>query len=436
MQSDFSQGKVWKNVINQAIPLMVAQLIQILYNVVDRIYIGHLSVIGSNALTGIGIVFPITTLVAAFTNLISTGGVPLFSMARGAKEEEKAELILGQVVSLLTITSLVLMVLCYIFKRPVLFLFGASEETYVYADQYLKIYLLGTVFSVLSTGLNGFINAQGYPKKGMMTVMLGAIINLILDPIFIYGLHMGVYGAAIATVISQGVSFAWVLSFFAGKKTFYRVKRENLILRAEMVGKITSLGISGFVMQGTNCLVQIVCNKMLFMYGGDMYVGIMTVINSVREILSVPGSTLGSGAQPYERVRKAIRFTAAIGFLYMLIAWLAVIIFPKEILSVFTTDKAMIVLGEHALKLYFFGFFFMSFQFVGQSTFTALGCAKRAVFFSIFRKVIIVVPLTIILPMLGLGVEGVFIAEPVSNAIGGLASFTTMYFTLYKKLPE
>ena len=338
------------------------------------------------------------------------------------------------------------MALCYIFKRPVLFLFGASEETYVYADQYLKIYLLGTIFSVFSTGLNGFINAQGYPKKGMMTVMLGAIINLILDPVFIYGLHMGVYGAAIATVISQGVSFMWVLSFFMGKKTFYHIKKENLILKAGMVGKITSLGISGFVMQGTNCLVQVVCNKMLFMYGGDMYVGIMTVINSVREILSVPGSTLGSGAQPvlgynygakqYERVRKAIRFTAAIGFLYMLIAWLAVIIFPKEILSVFTTDKAMIVSGEHALKLYFFGFFFMSFQFVGQSTFTALGCAKRAVFFSIFRKVIIVVPLTIILPMLGLGVEGVFIAEPVSNAIGGLASFTTMYFTLYKKLPE
>ena len=202
MQSDFSQGKVWKNVINQAIPLMVAQLIQILYNVVDRIYIGHLPVIGSNALTGIGLVFPITTLVAAFTNLFSTGGVPLFSMARGAKEEKKAELILGQVVSLLFVTSLALMALCYIFKRPVLFLFGASEETYVYADQYLKIYLLGTIFSVFSTGLNGFINAQGYPKKGMMTVMLGAIINLILDPVFIYGLHMGVYGAAIATVIA------------------------------------------------------------------------------------------------------------------------------------------------------------------------------------------------------------------------------------------
>ena len=229
MSNDFSQGKVWKNVINQAIPLMVAQLIQILYNVVDRIYIGHLPVIGSNALTGIGLVFPITTLVAAFTNLFSTGGVPLFSMARGAKEEKKAELILGQVVSLLTITSIVLMVLCYIFKRPVLFLFGASEETYVYADQYLKIYLLGTMFSVLSTGLNGFINAQGYPQKGMMTVMLGAVINLILDPIFIYGLHMGVYGAAIATVISQGVSFVWVVSFFIGKTTFYHIKKENMI---------------------------------------------------------------------------------------------------------------------------------------------------------------------------------------------------------------
>ena len=228
MSNDFSQGKVWKNVINQAIPLMVAQLIQILYNVVDRIYIGRLPVIGSNALTGIGLVFPITTLVAAFTNLFSTGGVPLFSMARGAKEEKKAELILGQVVSLLTITSIVLMVLCYIFKRPVLFIFGASEETYVYADQYLKIYLLGTMFSVLSTGLNGFINAQGYPQKGMMTVMLGAVINLILDPIFIYGLHMGVYGAAIATVISQGVSFVWVVSFFIGKKTFYHIKKEKV----------------------------------------------------------------------------------------------------------------------------------------------------------------------------------------------------------------
>lgn len=445
MQSDFSKGRIWKNIINQAIPLMIAQLIQILYNVVDRIYIGHLPVIGGNALTGIGLVFPITTLIAAFTNLFSTG-VPLFSMARGAKDEKKAENILGQVVSLLLITSVIIMVLCYVFKKPVLFLFGASNETYVYANQYLKIYLLGTVFSMISTGLNGFINAQGYPRKGMLTVLLGAIINLILDPIFIYGFHMGVQGAAIATVISQACSFIWVIAFFYGKDTLYRIKRDNLRLNVKSVLSITSLGISGFVMQGTNCLVQIVCNKMLFMYGGDMYVGIMTVINSIREILSVPGSTLGSGAQPvlgynygakeYERVRKAIRFTAAIAFVYMLIAWLAVIIFPKQILSIFTTDSSMIKAGENALKIYFFGFFFMAFQFVGQSTFTALGCAKRAVFFSIFRKVIIVVPLTILLPMAGLGVEGVFIAEPISNAVGGLASFTTMYFTLYKKLPE
>lgn len=446
MQNDFSKGRIWKNIINQAIPLMIAQLIQILYNVVDRIYIGHLPVIGGNALTGIGLVFPITTLIAAFTNLFSTGGVPLFSMARGAKDEKKAENILGQVVSLLLITSVIIMVLCYIFKKPVLFLFGASDETYVYANEYLKIYLLGTVFSMISTGLNGFINAQGYPRKGMLTVLLGAIINLVLDPVFIYGFHMGVQGAAIATVISQACSFVWVIGFFYGKVTLYRIKRDNIRLNIKSVLSITSLGVSGFVMQGTNCLVQIVCNKMLFMYGGDMYVGIMTVINSIREILSVPGSTLGSGAQPvlgynygakaYERVRKAIRFTAAIAFAYMLVAWLAVIIFPKQILSIFTTDSSMINAGEDALKIYFFGFFFMAFQFVGQSTFTALGCAKRAVFFSIFRKVIIVVPLTIFLPMAGLGVDGVFIAEPISNAIGGLASFTTMYFTLYKKLPE
>ena len=292
MQSDFSQGKVWKNVINQAIPLMVAQLIQILYNVVDRIYIGHLPVIGSNALTGIGLVFPITTLVAAFTNLFSTGGVPLFSMARGAKEEKKAELILGQVVSLLFVTSLALMALCYIFKRPVLFLFGASEETYVYADQYLKIYLLGTIFSVLSTGLNGFINAQGYPKKGMMTVMLGAIINLILDPVFIYGLHMGVYGAAIATVISQGVSFMWALSFFMGKKN------QNNSNSSRGSGVYSLVKLSAYIVLLLSALLTLF-QLVLKWFGVNFNVGIFATIREVCMILVICiasyGFTLGKG---------------------------------------------------------------------------------------------------------------------------------------------
>ena len=425
MSNDFSQGKVWKNVINQAIPLMVAQLIQILYNVVDRIYIGHLPVIGSNALTGIGLVFPITTLVAAFTNLFSTGGVPLFSMARGAKEEKKAELILGQVVSLLTITSIVLMVLCYIFKRPVLFLFGASEETYVYADQYLKIYLLGTMFSVLSTGLNGFINAQGYPQKGMMTVMLGAVINLILDPIFIYGLHMGVYGAAIATVISQGVSFVWVVSFFIGKKTFYHIKKENLILKAGMVGKITSLGISGFVMQGTNCLVQIVCNKMLFMYGGDMYVGIMTVINSVREILSVPGSTLGSGAQPvlgynygakqYKRTRNAALIGQAIAFVICTVVWLLMMIVPKTLFAIFSSGDAQLAeYGAMAMRKSKMFMLFLGFQTLASMYFSAIGKPKVATFISISRNGLFLIPALLILPRF-LGLNGVLYSSSVSD---------------------
>lgn len=446
MKSDFSQGKISSNILRQALPLMVAQLVQLLYNMVDRIYIGHLPEIGAAALTGIGLVFPVTTLIAAFTNLYATGGTPLFSMSRGAKEEEKAENILGHVFVLLLITSVCLMLLCYIFRKPILHLFGASDESYVYANEYLKLYLLGTTFSMMSTGLNGFINAQGYPKFGMCTVMLGAILNLILDPLFIYVLGLGVRGAAIATVISQFASFLWVIRFFNSDKTGYRIKKCNLILQKEMVSKIVTLGIAGFVVQGTNCLVQVVCNKMLQFYGGDLYIGVMTVLNSVREVLSIPGSTLGHGSQPvlgynygakkYSRVKQCIRFTAMIAFVYMLFEWLFVLLFADWIMAAFTTDTQMIIAGKEALKLYFFGFFFMGFQFVGQSTFTGLGCSKRAIFFSLFRKVIIVVPLTILLPMMGLGTTGVFIAEPISNAIGGVACFTTMYLTLYKKFPK
>lgn len=446
MKRDFSKGRISINILHQAVPLMVAQLVQLLYNVIDRIYIGHLPQIGSAALTGIGLVFPVTTMITAFISLYSSGGTPLFSIARGMKEDDKAENILGQVVTLLTLSSVILMIICYLFRKPILYAFGASDSSYIYADMYLQIYLVGTLFSMLTTGLNGFISAQGYPGTGMCTVLIGAILNLLLDPLFIYGFNWGVRGAAVATVISQLISFLWIVRFFAGKKNEYRIRKKYLILKAGLVKNIVSLGLSGFVMQGTNCIVQVVCNKMLQMYGGDLYIGVMTVLNSVREILSIPGSTLGQGSQPvlgynfgakeYRRVKQAIRFTALIAFVYMFVAWLFVIILAGPIMSVFTSDSQMIEAGKEALKLYFFGFFFMGFQFVGQSTFTGLGCARRAIFFSLFRKVIIVVPLTIILPSLGMGITGVLVAEPVSNVIGGLASFITMYLTLYKKLPE
>ncbi len=444
MKNDFATGKVWRNIIGQSIPLILAQLVQLLYNVVDRIYIGHLPGADSMALTGIGLVFPITTLIAAFTYLFGTGGTPLFSIARGAGEEQRAEKILGNTFSLLLGCSVVMFLLCYLFRKPVLYLFGAGDASYVYADAYLRIYLVGTTFSMLSVGLNGFINAQGFPKTGMMTTLLGAVLNLILDPVFIFWLDMGVSGAALATVFSQIVSCIWVLRFLTGKKVQLRIRKENLRTDRKLAGEITALGMSGFIMQGTNCLVQIVCNATLKQYGGDLYVGIMTVIHSVREILSLPVSGLTNGSQPvlgynygakkYDRVCQGIRFTAVLGILYTMIAWLAVIRFPRQLLSVFTEDAAMLEAGTGALKLYFFGFFFMAFQFSGQSAFTALGCSKQAIFFSLLRKAVIVAPLTMLLPWLGMGVDGVFWAEPVSNCIGGLACFITMYMTLYRKL--
>lgn len=445
MQStDFSGGKIWQNIIAQSIPLILAQLVQLLYNVVDRIYIGHLPGADSMALTGIGLVFPLTTLIAAFTFLFGTGGTPLFSIARGAGEEERAEKILGNTFSLLLGTSFVLLLFCYTLRQPILYLFGASDDSWLYADAYLKIYLLGTSFTMLSTGLNGFINAQGFPRIGMLTTLLGAVLNLILDPVFIFGLHMGVSGAALATVLSQFVSCVWVLKFLTGKKALLRIKKELLGIDWKLAKEIMTLGLSGFIMQGTNCLVQVVCNATLKIYGGDLYVGIMTVINSVREILSLPVSGLTSGAQPvlgynygareYGKVRQGIRFTAGLGIIYTLLAWLLVILSPHLLLSIFTEDMAMIEAGVGALRLYFFGFFFMSFQFTGQSAFTALGYSRHAIFFSLLRKAVIVAPLTVLLPKLGLGVNGVFLAEPVSNAIGGLACFITMYFALYRKL--
>lgn len=444
MGVDFSKGKVWKAIVAQAIPLTLAQLVQLLYNVVDRIYIGHLPGVNNMALTGVGLTFPIITLVAAFTNLFGTGGAPLFAIARGAREEEKAERIMGNVFALLLISSAVIFTVCFAFRRPILYLFGASDESYYYADAYLGIYLLGTLFSMVATGLNGFINAQGFPRTGMLTTVIGAVLNLILDPILIFGLNMGVRGAALATVLSQMVSAVWVLRFLTGKKALLQIRRKNMKITWAMTRDIMGLGAAGFFMQATNCLVQVVCNATLQIYGGDLYVGVMTVLNSVRELLSLPVSGITHGAQPvlgynygakqYSRVKEGIWFSAFIATAYTVIAWGLVMAFPHFLISAFSGDTVLIETGSEALKLYFFGFFFMAFQFAGQSVFQALGYARRAVFFSLLRKAVIVVPLTLLLPGMGLGIKGVFLAEPVSNAIGGLACFITMWFTVYRKL--
>lgn len=443
-KNDFSKGSVRRLIIAQAVPLTTAQAVQLLYNVVDRIYIGHLEHIGDIALTGLGITFPVIVIIAAFTCLFGTGGTALFSIARGQGKEAEAEKIIGNVFTLLLLSSVILFAGCMLCIRPILFLFGASEQSYLYASQYLQIYLFGTLFSMLSTGLNGYINAQGFPKTGMLTTVLGALINIILDPIFIFAFHMGVRGAALATVISQMISALWVLRFLTGPNAILKLKKRNIRIDLSRTGQIMSLGLPGFVMQGTNSLVQIVCNNQLQIYGGDLYVGILTVISSVREIVSLPVSGISSGAQPVigynygakenQRVKEGIRFTAVLGTLYTLAAWLIIMLLPRQLIGIFSSDTQTIETGAKMLNIYFFGFVFMAFQFSGQSIFQALGKAKQAVFFSLFRKAMIVVPLTLLLPSLGFGETGVFLAEPISNAIGGLACFLTMWFTIYRKL--
>ena len=442
---DFSQGSIGRHVVAQAVPLIIAQLIQLLYNLVDRIYIGHLPGENGMALTGIGLVFPIVTLVTAFTNLFGVGGAPLCSIARGAGKTERAEKIMGNCLTLLFATSFLIMALCYLLKRPVLYLFGASDNTYPYADAYLKIYLLGTVFSMVGTGMNNFITVQGFPAVAMYTTVIGAVINLILDPVLIFLFHMGIEGAAIATVFAQGVSALWVMRFLTGKRALLRLRKKNFLLEAGLVKEILSLGLSGFIMSATNCVSQVACNSMLRIYGGDLYIGIMTILNSVREVISMPVSGITNGAQPilgynfgarkYSRVKQGIRFMTAAGSIYTLIAWLVLLLFPHPFLMLFTSNQEMIREGVAAIQIYFAGFVFMLFQFSGQSAFVGLGKSKQAVFFSLFRKVIIVLPLTILLPAVNnLGIYGVYLAEPISNVIGGLACFLTMYFLVYRKL--
>ena len=398
----------------------------------------------SIALTGVGLTFPIVSLIMAFAALFGIGGVPLFSMARGAGEEEKAGRIMGNSFALVLLSAVILTICGYLFSRPILFAFGASEESYVYASQYMNIYLIGTAFSMITTGMNGYINAQGFPKIGMLSTIIGAVTNIILDPIFIFGLDMGVAGAALATIIGQSFSAVWVLKFLFGKQSLIPLEMKNIRIRRQTTFEIFRLGMSNFIMHGTNSIVQVACNATLQSFGGDLYVGIMTVANSIREIFMLPVSGIMNGAQPvlsfnygakdYKRVKSGIRFNTLIGSAYTLFAWLLVILFPRFWFGIFSDDVQMMKIGIEMIKIYFFGFIFMAFQVSGQSVFQSLGDAKHAIFFSLLRKVIIVMPLTLLFPRLGFGAMGVYMAEPVSNVIGGLACYITMRLTIYKKL--
>ena len=442
---DFGRGSAGSNIMEQAMPLLAAEIVHLTYNIVDRIYIGHLPGADAMALTGLGVTFPLVALVNAFTRLIGTGGAPLFSIARGAGNDGRAAKLQGTSLAWLTLLSVFVFAFCMAFQRPILFLFGAGEGSYVYADRYLRIYLWGTAFTMIATGMNGFINAQGYPRVGMMTVALGAGLNLALDPLFIFVFKMSVEGAALATVISQGVSCAWVMRFLTGKKAPVPLRKADLGLRPAMAGEICRLGLSGFIMAATNCLTQAACNAVLQARGGETWVGVMTVLHSVREVLSLPVSCISTGAQPFigynygakamERVRQGIRFTFYAGGACTLAAWLSVEAFSTFYVRLFSDNEAILADAPAALRAYFFAFVFMALQMTGQSAFTALGRSRQAIFFSLLRKAVIVTPLTFLLPyVITPPVYGVFWAEPVSNVIGGLACFVTMMLTVYVKL--
>ncbi len=444
-KTDFSTGNVYRNILELAIPMTAAQLINLLYNIVDRMYIGRIPGEGKLALTGLGICFPIIMMVNAFANLFGTGGAPICSMEQGRGDNQEAERVMGNTCTMLILTGVLLTCLGMIFNKPILYAFGASDVTYPYARAYGMIYLAGTIFVMISLGMNGFINNQGFARVGMMTVLVGAILNIILDPLFIFVLHMGVKGAAIATVISQVVSALWVLRFLTGKDTVLRLRPSVMQIKWSRVREIMVLGLTGFMMQVTNSVVQIVCNSTLQKYGGDLYVGVMTVMSSIREIFNMPAMGLSNGAQPvisynygageYGRVRRAIKFVSITCASIIFVLWLVLVSFPEFFVRIFNNDADMIAACIPVIHIYFFGLFMMALQFSGQSTFVALGKAKYAIFFSIFRKIIIVVPFTLFLPRVwNLGTNGVFAAEPVSNFIGGAACFITMLCVVFPEL--
>ncbi len=443
---DFEHGTVTENILGAALPMLVAQLLNLLYNVVDRIYIARIPAVGTAALGAVGLCFPLIVIISAFANLFGSGGAPLFSIHRGKKDTKSALRIMNTSFSMLCASAAVLMVLGLIFAHPLLVLFGASSDALTYAFPYMMIYLIGTLPSMIAVGMNPFINAQGYSLIGMLSVAIGAMANLILDPLFIFVLGFGVRGAAIATVLSQCLSAAFVL-FFLTKKSELNVRflRKNEWQTCKNDAKnIISLGTAGFIMQLTNSLVTICCNNVLSVTGGDIYISVMTIVSSVRQLVETPIYAINEGASPIlsynygarrpARVRKAGIVMGILIFGYTAMMWSLIILVPEALIRVFSSDAALIRDSVLALKQYFAAFLFMDLQYIGQTIFKSLKKKKQAIFCSLLSKGFIVVPLTYLMPYaLHMGTSGVFLAEPVSNVIGGSLCFLTMLATV---LPE
>ena len=443
---DFEHGTVTGNILGAALPMLVAQILNLLYNIVDRIYIARIPNIGTAALGAVGLCFPLIVVITAFSNLFGSGGAPLFSIYRGKGEPQRAANVMNTSFTMVCVCAVVLMAVGFIFARPLLVLFGASTDALVYAYPYLMIYLIGTLPSMIATGMNPFINAQGYSTIGMTSVAIGAVANLLLDPLFIFVFGFGVQGAAIATVISQALSAVFVFVFLTRKselKVRFLKKKEF----SECIGyakNIVSLGTAGFIMQLTNSLVSICCNNILSDVGGDIYISVMTIVSSVRQLVETPIYAMNEGTSPIlsynygacrpARVRKAMAVMSTMILGYTAVMWSIIILFPNVLIGIFSSDAALMQDAVPALNQYFAAFICMDFQYIGQTVFKSLNKKKQAIFFSLLRKVFIVVPLTYMMPyMFHMGTAGVFLAEPVSNVIGGTLCLVVMLCTV---LPE
>ena len=443
------EAPIGKLMLKLAVPSIVAQVINILYNIVDRIYIGHIPEIGSLALTGVGVCFPVVTLISAFAIFAGAGGAPLAAIELGKAETDKKALerahgILGNVVVMIIIFSIVLPILFELFLEPILWAFGASEKTLSYASDYLALYLSGTLFVQITIGLNPFISCQGFAKTAMVSVIVGAVANIILDPIFIFGFDMGVKGAALATIISQGLSALWIVAFLTSKKAVLRLVFQKIRLNISVIKKIIALGVSPFIMQATESAIFVVFNAELQKYGGDLYVGAMTIMQSVMQMCFIPISGFTNGVQPIisynygaqkiNRVKSTIKRMLCTCFATSLFMGVLIPLFPTYIARIFTSNLELLSVIKIVLPIYFGAVWIFGIQMAAQSTFVGLGKAKTSLFIALLRKVFLLIPLALIFPKFW-GVNGILLAEPIASTISAVTSGILLYFT-FKKLEK
>ncbi len=434
---------IGKLLLKLAFPTVAAQVINMLYNIVDRIYIGHIPEIGALALTGVGVCMPLIMIVSAFAALVAYGGAPRASIFMGRKDTDSAEKALGNCFTLQLVISVILTAILLLWNRDFLMAFGASENTVEYGVRYMNIYAVGTLFVQLTLGMNAFITAQGFAKTGMFSVLIGAVANIILDPIFIFGFHMDVQGAALATIISQAISCTWVLVFLFGKKTFWRIRKKNLALKAKVILPCLALGLSVFIMQASESVISVCFNSSLLKYGGDIAVGAMTILTSVMQFAMLPLQGLGQGAQPIisynygarnvERVKAAFKLLLKASVLYAVVLWACVMIFPQIFAALFTSDENLMKFTETALRVYMASMFLFGIQMACQMTFNSLGKAKESILVAVMRKFILLIPLIYIMPAVWQSnqVLSVYLAEPVADFFA--VAFTAILFSFQFK---